>query len=450
MKIPKWMLTDEMKLTDHYWMYATVFPNLEVTEGEYSAQRKPTMIRFRLPPRLQDPEMPIPIAAEIDNVEKVKEHMLDEELEQLLERTKNVDVDAFMDNVLYSQEDPSTRIEPMSGWLFMMRTHIAPLSLDKETLQELTVATENAPSFADKEKLQELTVTDSTPSSASLKPKTRKFRRHTSFIQQMGRRYGCMFAQLKKLFLPRKKFHQVAKHLHSTIEEFHPLMVGDRVNEVVKKIVPLYVAKGLLLDKQKTQVDVAVYRRNTRIFMLRLPCKLIMPLLTVLLRRTTTIRPRDYENHQDDAHPEGDNSAKRQKTFKHGTYTVGESSSEQHMDQEPNPSDSGTKKYTLSLHKYPTIPFPDDDIKARTSRWVSKRLKKFNVYARYGVEHWKNMWAKKFHIRSHKEKRDKPEEVYSDSKIVEVIRTSYELGHEHKFIKELIMRRANGKIDPIT
>ncbi|GJV28992.1 hypothetical protein Tco_1385440 [Tanacetum coccineum] len=90
-----------------------------------------------------------------------------------------------------------------------------------------------------------------------------------------------------------------------------------------------------------------------------------------------------------------------------------------------------TKKYTLSLHKYHAVPFPNDDIKEQTSRWVSKHLKKFNVYARYGVEHSKNMWAKKFHIRRQKEKRDKPEEVYSDSKIVEVIKTSYELDYKY-------------------
>ncbi|GJY24158.1 hypothetical protein Tco_0397816 [Tanacetum coccineum] len=60
------------------------------------------------------------------------------------------------------------------------------------------------------------------------------------------------------------------------------------------------------------------------------------------------------------------------------------------------------------------------------------------------------MWAKKFLIRRQKEKRDKPEEVYSDSKIVKVIKTLYELGHEHQFITEIIVRRANGKIGPIT
>ncbi|GKB40056.1 hypothetical protein Tco_0884998 [Tanacetum coccineum] len=108
------------------------------------------------------------------------------------------------------------------------------------------------------------------------------------------------------------------------------------------------------------------------------------------------------------------------------------------------------KKYILSLHKFLAVPFPDDDMEERTSRWVNKRIKKFNLYARFSVEHWKNMWAKQFHIRRQKEQKENLERIYLNLKIVEVIRTSYILGHEHKFITELIVRRANGKIDPIT
>ncbi|GJY48244.1 hypothetical protein Tco_0438200 [Tanacetum coccineum] len=48
---------------------------------------------------------------------------------------------------------------------------------------------------------------------------------------------------------------------------------------------------------------------------------------------------------------------------------------------------SGPKKIMLSLHKFPAIIFNDDDIKERTSRWVNKFVKKFNPYARYGVDH---------------------------------------------------------------
>ncbi|GKD44760.1 hypothetical protein Tco_1269405, partial [Tanacetum coccineum] len=55
----------------------------------------------------------------------------------------------------------------------------------------------------------------------------------------------------------------------------------------------------------------------------------------------SAIRSRDYDNYQDDdARPEGENSAKRQKTSEYGTYSVGESSSGQAMDQDPNPSGS--------------------------------------------------------------------------------------------------------------
>ncbi|GJU93463.1 hypothetical protein Tco_1318219 [Tanacetum coccineum] len=59
----------------------------------------------------------------------------------------------------------------------------------------------------------------------------------------------------------------------------------------------------------------------------------------------------------------------------------------------------GPEKIVLSLHKFPAIIFNDDDIEERTSKWVNKCVKKFNPYARCGVEHWKNPHAKIFYIR---------------------------------------------------
>ncbi|GKC22067.1 hypothetical protein Tco_1024217 [Tanacetum coccineum] len=81
---------------------------------------------------------------------------------------------------------------------------------------------------------------------------------------------------------------------------------------------------------------------------------------------------------------------------------------------------SGPEKIVLSLHKFPAIIFNDDDIEERTSRWVNKSVNKFNPYARYGVEHWKNP------------------------------HTYWELGHEYKFITEIVVRRANDCIVSIT
>ncbi|GJT34636.1 hypothetical protein Tco_0925055 [Tanacetum coccineum] len=68
----------------------------------------------------------------------------------------------------------------------------------------------------------------------------------------------------------------------------------------------------------------------------------------------------------------------------------------------------------------------------------------------YGVENWKNPHAKIFYIRRQKEPGRPKEEIYSNSKIVQVIKTFWELGHEHKFITEIVARRANDCIVSIT
>ncbi|GKD30455.1 hypothetical protein Tco_1241233 [Tanacetum coccineum] len=309
--------------------------------------------------------------------------MIDEELEQLLKGTKNVNVDKFMDDILNSQEDPGNRIDPESYkesleakksdddveeestedefklkriekgkgieetkdtpspiHIRSPRSYVAPLSSDKETLQELTVIAQDAPLSSDMEKL-------------------------------------------------KKKFHQLPKHLHSTMEEFLPSMVSYRVNEIAKKTILLYVAEGLLLKKQKTQADVATMIAEVDLFLrnymsnnilhvhpTQAPVSFAQDLQYQLYQmmkndeklhndklsiwwslkimfekpapsaapcRISTIRLRDHDDHHNDAYPEGentrDNSTKRKKTSEHGTYTISESSSEQHMDQEPNPSD---------------------------------------------------------------------------------------------------------------
>ncbi|GJT08469.1 retrovirus-related pol polyprotein from transposon TNT 1-94 [Tanacetum coccineum] len=77
------------------------------------------------------------------------------------------------------------------------------------------------------------------------------------------------------------------------------------------------------------------------------------------------------------------------------------------------------EKIVLSLHKFPAVIFNDDDIEERTSRWVNKCVKKFNPYAWYGVEHWKNPHAKIFYIRKQKEPGKPKEVVYSNSKIIQ-------------------------------
>ncbi|GKB36239.1 hypothetical protein Tco_0881181 [Tanacetum coccineum] len=66
------------------------------------------------------------------------------------------------------------------------------------------------------------------------------------------------------------------------------------------------------------------------------------------------------------------------------------------------------------------------------------------------LKHWKNPHAKIFYIRKQKKPGKSKEDIYSNSKIVQVIKIYWELGHEHKFITEIVARRANDCIVSIT
>ncbi|GJU70819.1 hypothetical protein Tco_1262224 [Tanacetum coccineum] len=213
--------------------------------------------------------------------------------------------------------------------------------------------------------------------------------------------------------------------------------------------------------------------------------------------RTSVVRPRDQDDPHDDAPLEGENSAKRQKTSEYETYVIGESSG-QVNESEQCPSSSGnqeqvddydfwTESYASDDDEIPTKQVSQDIMEEVSltineaelkktidemlrqrctsgdehqyldqiknflkSDIVNKCVKKFNPYARYGVEHWKNLHAKIFYIKRQKEPGKPKEVVYSNSKIIQVIKTYWELGHEHKFITEIVARRANECIVSIT
>ncbi|GKA86883.1 retrovirus-related pol polyprotein from transposon TNT 1-94 [Tanacetum coccineum] len=483
---------------------------------------------------------------------------------------------------------------------------------------------------SDTEKLQELTVTHPTPSSGSSEPKLTKtnrllslikekpnrFKRYKSFFHELQGRYGYLFAHLKKRFMPQKSCDQLADNLHDVMMETQPSLVKEKVTEQVKKEVHVqvrdqvlvYLAEGLILERKTTKeetkrlISKAILQERGRMqeqissqiqnaidnaipslvdastcgYMLGHILHVHPAQVQQTACRFRVIRTRDRDDPHDDAHPEGENSSKRQKTSEYEAYVSGESSFGQVNVEEPGPStsgnqeqddefdfwtdsyafdddeiptkqvtqdimeeisltideaklkkmademlrqrctsgdehqyhidqmknflqsdivwesrkeilvsphprkitplvqscqrdpeapalslinqdllylkkgNSGPEKIVLSLHKFPAIVFNDDDIEERTSRWVNKCIKKFNPYARYGVENWKNPHAKIFYIRRQKEPGRPKEEIYSNSKIVQVIKTYWELGHEHKFITEIVARRANDCIVSIT
>nr|GEW13255.1 hypothetical protein [Tanacetum cinerariifolium] len=233
-------------------------------------------------------------------------------------------------------------------------------------------------------------------------------------------------------------------------------------------------------DPQWQQQDIAIW--------LALQMKFVRLQVPQTMCRTPVVRPRDHDDPHDDAYLEGENSANRQKTSEYEAYVYGESSPAQDTEQEQGPStsvnqeqvddyDFWTDSYASDDDKIPTkqvsqdimeeVSLNVDEAKLKKiademlrqrctsgdkhqyhidqmknflkSDIVNKCVKKFNPYARYGVEHWKNPHAKIFNIRKQKEPGKPKEVIYSNSKIIQVIKTYWELGHEHKFITEIIV-----------
>ncbi|GJT49505.1 retrovirus-related pol polyprotein from transposon TNT 1-94 [Tanacetum coccineum] len=284
---------------------------------------------------------------------------------------------------------------------------------------------------SDTEKLQELTVTHTTPSSSSphtkltktncllslLKTKPTRFKRYKSFFHELQERYGYLFIHLRERFMPRKSSDQLADDLHDVMDETLPSMVKDHVTKQVKKQVPeqvrdqvpVYVAKGLILERQKineemqrmvdkailqecrniqaqissqiqkaindsipSQVDASVrsymsghilYVHPAQSQIASFPEQQYQLYLAMKAdpQIPSAVRPRDQEDPHDDAHPEGENSAKRKKTSEYEAYVSGESSSGQVNEEEPGLSTSGNQEHDDDFDFWTDSYASDDD-----------------------------------------------------------------------------------------
>nr|GEW48792.1 hypothetical protein [Tanacetum cinerariifolium] len=178
----------------------------------------------------------------------------------------------------------------------------------------------------------------------------------------------------------------------------------------------------------------------------------------------------------------------KEKTSEHGIFVFGESSSGQVNESEPDDDEFPTEKVSLELveemlqtvdeaklrkvvdeikdvlslpflqkptpvaqscqrdPKPPTLPLVNQDMLYLKKGNLGPEKIMLSLY-KFPA---KNPHAKIFYIKRQKEPRKPKEEVYSNLKIVQVIKTYRELGHEHKLIAEIIARRENGSIVLIT
>nr|GEW41217.1 hypothetical protein [Tanacetum cinerariifolium] len=476
MKILDWMISEEMKQTEHYRMYAEVFridvpltqsQPTESTQGTHKTPSAPRSTRLT-------PPAPVPM------VDKADELLLQDTLQMVEGQESVVDESSIPKNV-----EPNilgTRLEPRSDMESPEVEFIdvvIPVNVYDEEEEEDKIIDE-VYELKRREKWMNVEESRITPFPTPI----RSLRIHTDLELQGC--YGYLFEHLRAKFTPRKSFVTLADHLHEAMADSLPTMIDKHIKEKVPE-------QQAIANDIPSQVDVSVRSY--------LPGHILhvhsaQPQTTFVPKQQyqliPTVHPRDHDDPHDNAHPKGENSAKRQKTSEYEAYVSGESSFGQDNVQEQGPStsgdehqyhidqmnnflkseivwesrkeilvspyprkttpivpsyqrdpeaptlslinqdllylkkgNSGPEKIVLSLHKFPVVVFNDDDIEERTSRWI-------------------------FYIRKQKEPVKPKEVIYSNSKIIQVIKTYWELGHEHKFITEIIARRANKCIVSIT
>ncbi|GJU54941.1 hypothetical protein Tco_1228655 [Tanacetum coccineum] len=204
------------------------------------------------------------------NEEIVKEHLMAEEIEKLVEGTENVEENVKVDSstlrkneikmILTLEEEESaeddhelkrkekrkhveeSRHTPSPTTNRSYRIHYTLISLDTEKLQELTV-NDPPPSSSTPSSSSPRSKLSATNRLLSLfKPKTGIFKQYKSFFGELQGCYSYLFEHLKIRFMPRTKFNALAQHLQELMEDSLPKMVDDRVKELTKIQVPIYVA----------------------------------------------------------------------------------------------------------------------------------------------------------------------------------------------------------------
>nr|GEU61091.1 hypothetical protein [Tanacetum cinerariifolium] len=299
MKILDWIITEAMKQTEHYRMYAEVFgidvlliqssltestqgthrtpsaprsPTPKVDAAESSVPTRSTMIRLRVPQRkstcLTPPASVLTEARE--NVVQVEKHLAYKEIKKMVEGQEHV-VD---DSSIHRNDEhniPGTRLEPRS---------------DNES-SEVGITDVIIPVNVYDEEEEEDEITD----------------------EELQGRYGYLFRHLKARFMPQKSFGTLANHPHDAMAESLPLL--QKTKEVMEKM----IAKAILQERGNIQAQISSQIQQA-----------IVPQTTC---RTPAVRTRDQDDPHDDAHLEEENSAKRKKTSEYKAYVSGESSSGQ-------------------------------------------------------------------------------------------------------------------------
>nr|GEV07076.1 hypothetical protein [Tanacetum cinerariifolium] len=289
MKILSWMITDKMKLTKNYRLYTVMFgkicDELEVKQ----------------------------------NVQKVKEHLIAEEIEKLVEGAENVE-NVDDDSSTLRQDDtqniPGTMLEPKSN-KESLKVEITAAEQPRNVIKEEEASVEDDYELRRREKGKHVKDSRSTPSPKTIRsPRThstlvssdaKKLQELTSFFDELQGCYGYLFEHLKRRFMPRKKFNVLTQHLQEIMEDSLPQMelyvrsyftcAPTQVTSASaqEKQYQLYLTmrENPQLQQEDLPIWLTLKYKFERLYVSYTPCK------------PSTVHPRDQDDPHDNAHLEG-------------------------------------------------------------------------------------------------------------------------------------------------
>ncbi|GKA78375.1 hypothetical protein Tco_0784912 [Tanacetum coccineum] len=333
MKIPAWMISEEMKHTKHYRMYAEVFeidvpltqsqptestqgthrtpsaprsPNPNMDTGVASAPKRSTVIRFRIPQRRSTcltPPAPVPTVdkADVMILQDTLQHLASLEIEKMVEGPENVIDDSSIprnddQNILDTRLEPrsdkeSSEVEITNDEEVEITNVVIPVNVNKED-EEITEVYELKRREKGKIVEESRSIPFPTP------------------IRSPRIRTDLVSSDTEKL----QKFTEV-------MVESLPTMVDKHIKEQVKTQIPEQVKvqvpeRGKLQAEISLQIQKAIDTNIPSLVDASIRSYMSGYILHVpqTTCRTPVVRLRDQDDPHDVAHPEGEISAKWQKT----------------------------------------------------------------------------------------------------------------------------------------
>ncbi|GJT59076.1 hypothetical protein Tco_1002609 [Tanacetum coccineum] len=232
------------------------------------------------------------------NVKLVEQHLLDEEVNKIVEGDDST-IDDFVDDMILSQEIPDTRIDPGSNMespeAMKIDDYVATIEEEesvKATLiwkkvksvteaSDTPIVTPRITIYSDKEQLQELT--------------------------GLSRCYGHMMHTMKKTLIHKDNVRALLENVDNTLKEVVPKMVTTTTYGIMKENLPWLVVNVVKKERKHTKPD--KYERSSA------------PLNTY---RPEALQKRDHDDHPDD-HTKGrrNQSTTSQALHNHKIYTIG-------------------------------------------------------------------------------------------------------------------------------